>query len=292
MRRVSPIILCSIILILSNESKVAGIELFTLGWRGDYVRFDAHTGDVKAVLLDQPGRPGGIAKSLEGEFYTITYGDTGGPKGLYKVNPITGVHEYACHTSNTYEIFGITFSPSGILYANEYLYSNQDYLGTLDTETGEFLRIGKITGVAGELFDLEFRPNTGNLYGSRGDGIYSVNLTTLVTNLAVNSDTLNFEHILGFTFFTEDLVYVSGFYGTSQYPNYDYGIALYNMTEGKILEEVALPSLTYQETPLGHIAVVPEPATLLLLGLGAVMLRKKTLKNRFCFPLTCRQGNV
>ena len=263
MRRVSSIILCSIVLALFNESVVAGLELFTLGWRGDYVRFDAHTGEVNGVLLGQPGRPGGIAESSEGEFYTITYGDTGGPMGLYEVDPITGVHEYVCRTSNIYEIFGIAFSPSGILYANEYLYAGLDYMGTLDTKTGQFVRIGKITGDADALFCLDFRPNTESLYGSRGDGIYSINLATLVTNLVVDSDTLNFGHISGFTFFTEDLVYVSGFYPTSQYPDYNYGIALYDMVEGRILDEVALPGLVYLVTPLGHIAVVPEPPRIL-----------------------------
>jgi len=272
-RRISLIILCSTVLILLNESKVAGIELFTLGWRGDYVRFDAHTGDVKAVLLDQPGRPGGIAESSEGEFYTITYGDTGGPKGLYKVDPITGVHEYVCRTSNTHPIFGIAFSPSGILYANQH--SNTNYLGRLNTVTGQFIQIGNITGDTDELYDLEFRPNTEIMYGVRGDGIYTINLATLVTNLVVSSDALNLGHILSFTFFTEDLVYFSGIYDTSQFPDYDYRIVLYNIAEGIIFDEVALPSLTYQETPLGRIAIVPEPSTLLLLGLGAVILRRR-----------------
>jgi hypothetical protein len=257
MKKVSLIILCSIVLFLSNESVVAGLELFTLGWRGDYVRFEANTGDVNAVLLGQPGRPGGIAESSEGEFYTVTYGDTGGPKGLYKIDPVTGVHEYVCRTSNTYELFGIAFSPSGILYANEYVPSG--YIGKLDIETGQYRRIGNITGDTGQLFCLDFRPNTESLYGSRGNGVYSINRGTLVTKLVVDADTLNFSHILGFTFFTEDLIYVSGFYPTSNYPNYNYGIALYDLVEGRILDEVALPGLAYNETPLGHIAIVPEP---------------------------------
>ncbi|MHC4692137.1 MAG: hypothetical protein ACYS67_05290 [Planctomycetota bacterium] len=261
MRRISSIILCSIVLTLFNESLSADLELFTLGWRGDYVRFDAHTGEVNCVLLGQPGRPGGIAESSEGKFYTITYGDTGGPKGLYEVDPLTGVHDYVCSTSNIYEIFGIAFSPSGVLYAHEDGFWN--YIGTLDTKTGQFVKIGTITGDAEELFCLDFRPNTESLYGSKGDGIYSVNLTTLHTSLVVDSDTLNFSHILGFTFFTEDLVYVSGFYPTSQYPNYNYGIALYNIVEGRILDEVALPDFVYEETPLGHIALVPEIPSIL-----------------------------
>ena len=259
MRRFSSIILCSIALALFNESVVSGLELFTLGSRGNYVRFDAHIGDVNCVLLGQPGRYGGIAESSEGKFYTIT----NWPKGLYEVDPITGVHKYVCRTYHIYEIFGIAFSPSGILYANQYLYSGLDYMGTLDTETGKFVRIGRITGDADTMRCLDFQPNTESLYGSRGDGIYSINLATLVTNLVVDSDTLNFGHISGFTFFTEDLVYVSGFYPTSQYPDYDYGIVLYDMVEGRILYEVALPGLVYQETPLGRIAVVPEPPPIL-----------------------------
>ena len=285
MRRFSSIILCSIVLALFNESVVAGLELFTLGWRGDYVRFDAHTGEVNAVLLGQPGRPGGIAESSEGEFYTITYGDTGGPKGLYEVDPITGVHEYVCRTSNVYEIFGIAFSPSGILYACEFLVAGRNYMGTIDTKTGQFVRIGKITGDTDALSCLDFRPNTESLYGSRGDGIYSINLATLVTNLVVDSDNLNFGHILGFTFFTEDWLYVSGVYPPIQHPDYNYGIALYDFVEGRILYEVALPGLVYQETPLGCIAVVPEPPRILEV---AVDIKPKSCPN----PVNVKSSGV
>lgn len=275
-QRLIAVILCGTVPFLFSKNLLAESGLFTLGDRGNYVKFDPDTGDVDTVLLEQPGRPGGIAESLEGNFYTITYGNAAGPRGLYELNPLTGLHEYVSNTSNVYPIFGMAFAPSGTLYVNEYLGRDKSYMGILDIETGQFTRTGQISGDAGELFSLDFRPNTENLYGTRGDGLYSVDLDTSATQLVVNSDTINFEHVLGFTFLTEDLVYFSGFYSTSSYPNYDYGIALYDLATGSLVNEVALPYFVHGTTPLGHIAVIPEPATLALITLGGLgVLRRR-----------------
>ena len=251
------ILVLGIMLFAVSEVKASSVELFTLGWRGDYVRFDANSGAIKSIRLGLPGRPGGIARSSSDDYYFITYGDFGGARGLYWIDPLTGDYEYMCRTSNVYEIFGLAFGPSGTLYANEYLYTGKSYLGTLDIDTGTFSRIGRVSGDVAHLSKMAFSPN-GWLYGSDGYGIYIVSTEDATTTRVVSGDVLQF--ITGICFTHDGSLYVAGFDFGSAYPNYKYCFAHVAPSTGEVISKIALPSLTHAETPVGVVECAPRPA--------------------------------
>jgi WD40 repeat protein len=252
------------LVIISPASIFAGNQFIAVGYNGQFTRIDTSIGEIPPTRNDLPYSLQEIAKSPKGIYYTINYFDS--PSGLWTIDPFTGGTKYLYRPNIVYPVRGMAFSPSGKLYVTEN--STSFYLGVLDITTGSYSRLGQMSGDNIQADGLCFSPN-GQLYGTVGGMLYTINTGNGRMYRVGNGQFLQSSFALAFT--PNGSLYATGYDYGSTYPDYKYAFVQVDpLTGSRIGEPIQLSG-----ADRGLAYVIPEPTTLLLLGLGAAIMRKR-----------------
>jgi len=174
-----------------------------------------------------------------------------GDHRLYKIDPQTGEELFWCRLKK--DIYNLAFAPDGSLYG-----IRLDLLKQIDTKTGEQSIIGNPGATCGSIYAFAIDNYGRALIYARG-GLFELTLSdasvVYLGQLPYGGD------LEAFDFGPEGKLY-----GWDTYRVYEIDI------ENLITTRIG----PYRYSHRGEgFAVIPEPAMLLLLGLGAVMLRRR-----------------
>jgi hypothetical protein len=236
-------------------------DFFALvGWDGEFARIGAATHDVNALGRTLPQGLQAIALSPDGTLYAGP-GEAG---FLYTVDPITGTAQPFLAIDT--DIRGMAFSPTGELYItareNQVQPSMLRILSLID---GSHTDVGRLDGVGVRPQGLAFSPS-GVLYALSPNednfDLYTVDMNDAEMHL-VGSNSGRLHQGLDFT--PDGSFYAVG---PSVFGRVD-------PVSGAVLGNLIALSGDYR-----GVAFVPEPATLLLLLVGAALRRKHSSKGR------------
>jgi hypothetical protein len=250
-----------IIVILLVSMGMTGVALAeplfcAVGWFGEFTHIDASIGQVPPTRDDLPSRLQALAWSPSGDLYAGRFGD------LYTLDPLTG--DTAHFLSINLEIRGMAFSSSGELYVTGGPSGTPDPLQIVDIGTGTYTDQGTLWGDVDECQGLAFSPG-GQLYGIVPHGhtegtydLFTIDLDDAETHLVGSYATANVNQSIAFT--PDGSLYAVG---ESQF-------AQLNPADGSIVGPVFGLSGDYR-----GLAIVPEPGTILLVGLGGLAVLRK-----------------
>jgi hypothetical protein len=145
------------------------------------LRIDPVTGMVLSSTTLSSSRFGGLAFSPTGELFTTHIIDVPGPgqnAQLATINPQSGAVTFLGQPLNLGGIGGLTFGPTGVLYAWNTGLNNDGFgLITLAIDGSGYSDVNPLVGTSSaEIQSLEFAPD-GTLYGAR-DRLFTIDPLT------------------------------------------------------------------------------------------------------------------
>jgi len=208
----------------------------------------------------------GIELSEDGTLYGLsTFGSSPSPNSLFKIDPTTGVSTVIGITGIEVTEGGLAFDPtSGLLYGCQA--SGPDLLYTLDLNSGQAEVKGTILS-SGDVSAISF-DNSGSLYAIDRLEQSLLKLDPFTADI-IKSVELNISlgSIMGMDFDpSSGLMYVAD--GSTDGTDTLYTV---DLSTG-VLSPVGPTGL---KGGLSGLAIVPEPCTISLLGLGGLLVLKK-----------------
>jgi DNA-binding beta-propeller fold protein YncE len=245
-------------------------------------------------------------------FASSGYGTTMDPLQLYSVNPTTGASTLVGNMEISGYMAGLGYDPeNGILYGTNTL---NDNLYSINHSIGKAQLIGSLGAslMHGLAYDVSTTTLYGSYGYESGDGLYNIDVSTGSATLIGNMGFFHSDHnnaVFGLAVHPETHV----LYGAVSGPTFNWGALIEidkSTAEGTLIAEwtphitglafhpesnilygidnwssrlytiditTGIPTLvgsTGLSNPLG-LEFIPEPATIFLLGLGAIRLRSR-----------------
>jgi len=267
-RLASRFILATVVTGLLNSTILAGELLCAVGYNGEFTYIDLTTGEVTLTRNDLPEGLQALARAPDGTLFAGRAGE------LYTLDPLTG--DTSLFLSLDLDIHGMAFSPSGDLYVIESAPREPDTLTIVNLKDGTFRSVNDLWGDVRDAEGLAFSPD-GELYGvlprSSAEGTYdlfTIDLDDAKTDLIGSQIGVDLSQSLIFT--PSGRLYALG--KTNGPDGAISSFARLDPSSGDIMG----PVLTFPGDYRG-LELVPEPATLLLLGLGGVVLLSRPRRN-------------
>jgi hypothetical protein len=280
-RRLAGLFVFAAVLGGMHSATTSAKELFcAVGWRGEFTHIDPTTGATAPTRTDLPHDLQALARSPDGTLYAGRYGS------LYTVDPLTG--DTKLFLSIDLDIRGMAFSALGGLYVvgDDPEYSDTirvddpATLHIINVKDGTWRRVGDLWGDERCAQGLAFSPD-GVLYGvvphdgtPRTYDLFTIDLDDGETHLiGSHHDAVDLSQSLAFT---PD----GHLYGLGKMlgPSGETMISLFARLDPHTGDIIG-PVLTFPGDYRG-LELVPEPATLLLLGLGSLVLLSRPRQNR------------
>ncbi|MFC1676178.1 PEP-CTERM sorting domain-containing protein [Planctomycetota bacterium] len=243
------------ILVATGISKGALMGYVTTGTEVVWTNFDtgAQTSLGPSGIDDIRGLD---TSPIDGTLYASD--DNG---GLWTVNTSTGIGSFIGNMGRRIE--SLSFAPDGTLYA---IHRDSHTLKQINTSTAVATTIGSPWPYDALAFAISStgRAIAWDLFSASEPGpLFEIDLTDGSTTLLGQVDTF----FGGFDFAPDDVLY--------GWRKYDSQNNLYSI-DVDTLNVTFLRSFSQgYEGGRGSLAIIPEPATLILLGLGGLMLRKR-----------------
>jgi len=252
------------------NSTTSAKELFcAVGWDGEFTHIDPTLGQVAPTRTDLPVRLQSLAWSPDGTLFTGRQGV------LYTLDPFTG--DTKLFLSIDLDIRGMAFSASGELYVTGGETEEPDTLQIVNLKDGSYRSTGILWGDVDEAQGLAFSPN-GILYAIAPHGqtegtydLFTIDLDDAETHLIGSHDEADLDQSLVFT--PDGRLYALGQRDTD-----DGTISSFARLDPRTGDIIG-PVLTFPGDYRG-LELVPEPATLLLLGLGSLALLSRPRQRR------------
>jgi WD40 repeat protein len=235
-------------------------EVFcAVGWEGEFTWIDPTVGQVAPTRTDLPEHLQSLAWSPDGTLFA------GRDGALYTLDPLTGDTEL--FLSIGLDFRGMAFSGSGDLYVTGGESGEPDTLQIVDINANTYRSAGLLWGDVDECQGLAFSPE-GKLYGVVPHAhagptydLFTIDLDDAQTHLIGSYADVDLSQSLVFT--PDGRLYGLGEQST------DEGVmsffARLDPRDGSIIG----PVFTFPGDYRG-VELVPEPATLMLLGLGSL----------------------
>jgi WD40 repeat protein len=236
-------------------------ELFcAVGWEGEFTHIDPTFGRVAPTRTDLPIHLQSLARSPDGTLFA-------GREGmLYTVDPFTGYTTPFLPID--LDLRGMAFSASGELYVTGGEMGDPDTLQIINIKDGTYRSSSALWGDVNEVQGLAFSPK-GKLYGvaptAQEDGTYdlfTIDLDDGQTHLLGSHKDASLDQSLVFT--PDGRLFALGQRDTD-----DGTISSFARLDPRNGSSIG-PVFTFAGDYRG-LELVPEPATLLLLGLGALV---------------------
>jgi WD40 repeat protein len=242
-------------------------ELFcAVGWYGEFTHIDPTQGQVLPTRANPPDMLQALARSPDGTLFAGRQGE------LYTLDPFTGDTEL--FLTIDMDIRGMAFSPTGELYVSGL--GEPDTLQIIDINNGTWRNFA-IEGDLPPFQGLAFSPD-GRLYGVMPHNylpetydLFTIDLDDGETHLLGSRNGANLHQSLVFT--PDGRLYGLGEYGERD--NEITSFARLDPRDGSIIGPVFTFRGEYRALEL-----VPEPATVLLLGLGGLVLLSRPRRRR------------
>ncbi len=252
------------------SSTLSAKELFcAVGWLGEFTHIDPTLGQVAPTRTGLPDHLQSLAWSPDG---TLLAGREG---KLYTLDPLTG--STLLFLATDVDFRGMAFSASGDLYVTGGESSEPDTLRIINIEDGVCRSLGVLWGAVNEIQGLVFSPE-GVLYGvvphDHTGGTYdlvTIDLDDAETHLIRSHIGVDLSQSLAFT---PD----GRLYGLGETDGLDGVISSFARLDPHTGEIIG-PVFTFAGDYRG-LELVPEPATVLLLGFGGVMLLSRPKQSR------------
>ncbi|UCC29820.1 MAG: hypothetical protein JSU86_16645 [Phycisphaerales bacterium] len=233
-----------------------------VGWRGEFARIDATTGEVYESPQTVPPDLNALALSPGG----VLYAGPGEERDLFTLDPMDGAAQHALSIDS--DIRGMAFSPEGDLYVaarDEQLAPTM--LRIISLADGSHTDVGALSGVGMRPQGLAFSPD-GQLYMVRPNAdeadLFTVNPDNAELQFIGSHTGLSHQ---GITFAPDGSLYAVGY---SEFVQLDPG-------NGAVIGDVVELSGDYR-----GVAFIPEPATAVMLSLISLGLlgRRMLRRNR------------
>ena len=252
------------------SSTISAKELFcAVGYYGEFAYIDPTTGQAVLTRNNLPDGLQALALAPDGTLFAARSGE------LYTLDPLTG--NTSLFLSIDVNIHGMAFSPSGDLYVTKSAPREPDTLVIIDIKQGTLRSVNDLWGDVRDVEGLAFSPD-GELYGvlprNSTEGTYdlfTIDLDDAKTHLISSQVGVDLSQSLVFT--PDGRLYALGKTNGPGGPMSSF--ARLDPSSGDIIG----PVLTFPGDYRG-LELVPEPATLLLLGLGSVVLLSRPRQSR------------
>jgi hypothetical protein len=253
------ITICAVVMVLAVNGMAQAATIYTTDFYGKFGKVDTATGVYSLIkTISTPYSLSNLVSNPSG--FSVTATPTGAPGGmkLYNLSSNGTMGSEICTVGKN--INAMSRASDGTMYAQD----AYGYLGTINTTTAVWTGIGEAKMTLSLPIGGRMVFHQGTLYASEcpDTGVFgSFNLSTGAFVTLKSNYTVFASMVLA-----SDGTTLFGLNGTKLYTLSTAGVVLSTTT----ISGTGMPS-----TWSGAATVVPEPATIAILGLGGLLLRRK-----------------